>query len=272
MDSARRIPGRLAGFATVATWLIAVPALAAGPAADAGQTRLYGGVLAADCSNVLLPKLRHLGDALDVQDGGKTVLVGRRPRLASDYFVATPPPGFEAAVTSTTAGGEALVFVFYRTPAGLFATVEGGPAVMAALPASLRGKRLRHCDPNRNLAPGASPPVELAPTDLLKDARFRQAWQKAIGSLARERWLVQLDGPAPPVRTVQVDGRSWRLLAACKPHDCGDNNVVLLYDANGPTVFGHGLRRRETLRLGAPPPAIAAELARLWKVEWRAGK
>ncbi|MGH6624423.1 MAG: hypothetical protein ACREBN_10645, partial [Burkholderiaceae bacterium] len=35
------------------------------------------GVLAPDCSNYMLPQLKHLGDSLVVQDGGKAVLTGR---------------------------------------------------------------------------------------------------------------------------------------------------------------------------------------------------
>jgi hypothetical protein len=34
-------------------------------------------------------------------------------------------------LTSEVAGGESLVFVLYRNASGVFATVEGGPKVMA---------------------------------------------------------------------------------------------------------------------------------------------
>ena len=122
----------------------------------------YLGVLAPDCSNYMLPQLKHLGDSLVVQDGGKAVLTGRNVKPAPKYFGATPPPEFETAFTSEVAGGEALVFVYYRNASGLFAAVEGGPKVMAALPAAFKGKRARHCDPNRNVAPGAASRPERA--------------------------------------------------------------------------------------------------------------
>ena len=123
---------------------------------DMNLMQRYGGVLAPDCSNYMLPQLKYLGDSLVVQDGGKAVLTGRNVKAAPTYFGATPPPEFETALTSEVAGGEALVFVFYRSASGLFAAVEGGPKVMAALPAAFKGKRARHCDPNRNAAPGAA--------------------------------------------------------------------------------------------------------------------
>lgn len=256
----------------LAGWLFAAPLLAAQGKVDAALAQRYGGVLAADCANYLMPKLRYLGDSIDVQEGGKTVLVARNLRAAPDHFGATPPAGFENAVTGTVAGGEAMVFVFYRSPGGLFASVEGGPKVMAALPASLKGKRVRHCDPNRNLAPGASPPVEVGPAEMLKDATFRQSWVKALGPLAKERWLMQLDGPAPPVKTVRVAGETYQLVSVCKNHDCADNNLVLLWALPSRVIYAKVLQRRQPLLVGSPPPAMAAELDRLWKAEWRAGK
>ena len=40
----------------------------------------YLGVLAPDCSNYMLPQLKHLGDSLVVQDGGKAVLTGLKAK------------------------------------------------------------------------------------------------------------------------------------------------------------------------------------------------
>ena len=77
-----------------------------------------------------------------MQDGGKAVLTGLKVKPAPKYFGATPPPEFETAYTSEVAGGEALVFVYYRNASGLFAAVEGGPKVMAALPAAIQGQAL----------------------------------------------------------------------------------------------------------------------------------
>ena len=64
------------------------------------------------------------------------VLTGTKVKLAPKYFGATTPPEFETAFTSEVAGGEALVFVYFRNASGLFAAVEGGPKVVAALPAA----------------------------------------------------------------------------------------------------------------------------------------
>jgi hypothetical protein len=249
----------------------AVPAAWAQGKIDNKLMMRYGGVLAPDCGNYLLPQLKYLGDSLVVQDGGKPLVTGRNVKAAPSYFGATPPPEFENALTSEV-GGEALVFVFYRNASGVFAVVEGGPKVMAAVPASLKGKRVRHCDPNRNMVPGTKPPAEVGPSDLLKDAKFRRAYLQALGPLAKEPWLTQLDGPAQPVKTVQVAGTDYQLLSVCKAHDCYDNNMVLLYAATSQIVYARLQSRGKPVLAGAPPPPIAAELERLWKAGYRAGK
>jgi Inhibitor of vertebrate lysozyme (Ivy) len=236
---------------------------------DAKLLRRYGGVLAPDCSHYLLPQLKFLGDSLVVQDGGKALLTGRSVKPAPRYFGTAPPPEFETALTSDVAGAGTLVFVFYRNASGLYAAVEGAPKVLAALPAALRGGRARHCDPNRNLAPGAAPPVEIGPADLLKDAAFKRVYTLALGALAREAWLLQLDGPAPPVQTLRVDGSDYLFASACKNHDCAGHNIVLLYAAASQTVYAKVVQRGVSTLLGAPPPGIAAELERLWQAQWR---
>jgi hypothetical protein len=253
-------------------FLCAVPAAWAQGKVDDKLMLRYGGVLAPECGNYLLPQLLYLGDSLVVREGGKPILTGRNVKAAPAHFGTTQPPEFEAAFTSEVAGSGALVFVFYRNASGLFAEIEGGPKVMAAVPAALKGKRVRHCDPNRNLAPGTKPPVEIGPSDLLGEAKFRRSYVQALGPLAKEPWLMQLDGPAQPVRKVQIGGNEYQLVSVCKNHDCYDNNMVLLYAAASETVYGKVNQRGRAVLVGAPPAAVAAELERLWRATYRSGK
>ena len=108
------------------------------------------------------------------------------------------------------------------------------------------------------------------PPDLLKDASFKRAYTQALGPLGREPWLARLDGPAQPVTPVQVGGTAYRMVSVCKTHDCYDHSMVFLYApgvAYG-TVYQSG---RSTL-VGSPPPAVAAELQRLWKLTYRGNR
>ena len=252
---------------------------------DIQRMQPWLGVLAPDCSNYLLPQLKHLGDSLVVQDGGKAVLTGRNVKPAPKYFGATPPPEFETAFTSEVAGGEALVFVYYRNASGLFAAVEGGPKVMAALPAAFKGKRARHCDPNRNAVPGAGEPsaqakadpnkfngyalTELSASGLLYNAKAKEIYYKALGPLVKESWLAKLDGPSSEGQAMKVADSDYVMLYTCKNHDCYDNNVVLLWSDMQKIVYGKVNQKGRSTLIGNPPPAVAVELEKLWKKHFR---
>ena len=250
--------------------LCAAPAAWAQGKVDNALMMRYGGVLAPDCSNYMLPQLKYLGDSLVVQDGGKAILTGRNVKAVPGYFGSTPPPEFENALVSEVAPGQGMVFVFYRNASGLFASVEGAPQVVAKLPAAFRAKRSRHCDPNRNAVAGKPVAAQAMPPDLLKDASFKRAYSQSLGTLAREPWLARLDGPAQPVTQVQVDGKSYRMLSVCKTHDCYENSMVFLYSPG--TVYGTVYQGGRTTVVGSPPPGVAAELQRLWKLTYRGNR
>lgn len=276
----------------VALALLATGAVAwAQSKSDIQRMRPWLGVLAPDCSNHLLPQLMNLGDSLVVRDGGKAVLTGRNVKAAPKYFGGTPPPEFETAFTSEVAGGEALVFVYYRNASGLFAAVEGGPKVMATLPAAFKGKRSRHCDPNRNVAPGATAAAagtaasagtgnsakifkgyaltELSAAGLLYNAKAKEIYYKALGPLVKESWLARLDGPSSEGQAMNVANDDYVMLYTCKNHDCYDNNVVLLWSGIQNVVYGKVNQKGRSTLIGNPPPAVAAELEKLWKKQFR---
>lgn len=280
--------GRTARRAFAAALMLATVGGAGAQALTPAQQQLmqrYGGVLAPECANYLLPQLLFLGDSLVVRNNGKPVLTGRNVKAVPGHFGATPPPEFETAVTSEVAG-EALVFVFYRDAAGrLSAAAEGGPKVMAAMPAALKGKRVPHCDSNRNTAPakaasaapGKADPnknfkgyalTELGAAGLLYNAKAKDAYYKALGPLVKEPWLAKLDGPSSENKAVRVANADFVKVATCKNHDCYDNTVLLLW--SGPdTIYGKVVQRNRSTLIGSPPPAVAAELEKLWKAEFR---
>ncbi len=57
----------------------------------------------------------------------------------------------------------------------------------------------------------------------------------------------------------------------CKPHDCGDNNLILIYDRNAKIVQGLINERGNQTLFGRPSTTMKAELERLWKGEWGKG-
>jgi hypothetical protein len=204
---------------------------------DTKLMQVYGGVLAPDCSNYMLPQLKYLGDSLVVQDGGKAVLTGR----------------------SEIARGETLVFVFYRNASGLFAAVEGGPKVMAALPAAGNSAKIFK----------GYALTELSAAGLLYNARAKEIYYKALGPLVNEPWLAKLDGPSSEGQAMKVADADYVMLYTCKNHDCYDHNVVLLWSGIQNVVYGEINQKGKSTLIGNPPPAVAAELEKIWKKQFR---
>ena len=238
---------------------------------SASEELLYGGVYSAQCQEPSALRARLFGDTMRLEQGGK-VVAARDFKSSRTAPSNPPPPAFKIAYAGEVPGGDGLVFVLTHDASGLFVTLAGGPKTLAMIGPGLQGQRLRHCDPNRNALPGAPAPQWVAPSELLRDPKFKRAYAKALGPLSAEKWLATLSGPAPEVRSLDVGGRPMRLAAVCKPRDCGDNNLVLLYDAASPAVYGLVYQAGRSTLLGNPPPALRNELDRLWRQEWRSGR
>jgi len=253
--------------------------LAAAPAGaqsglDAETLKLYGGAYSPDCASAAAPKLRVAADALTVERGNKR-LVGRSVQASYSFFGQSPPPDYQVALMSDVRPELQMLFIVYRDKNGLYITLDGDAKVQAALGRDLLGRKYRSCNPAAAEAPRPPAPAKaqgdpgLVPPELLQDAKFKSIYYRALGPNVKEPWLAELDGPAPPVKKVTIGGIEYLLASACKNHDCADNNAVLLYSAAQGAVYGKILRQRRASLIGAPPPAMAAELDRLWTAEWR---
>jgi hypothetical protein len=129
--------------------------------------------------------------------------------------------------------GLQLLFIVYRDKLGPCITLDGDSKVQSALGRDLLGRKYRSCNAAGKETPSAlpatpQPEAMIRPPELLLDAKFRSAYYKALGPRVRESWLAQLDGPAPPIKKINVGGTEYMFASACKNHDCGDNNTVLL--------------------------------------------
>lgn len=255
------------------SWWCALPLVLAAGAAGAKVDREFalqvGGVLSNACGNQTQPMVRLYDDVMSVEVAGKKV-AATTFRTVRQSPVTPAPADFKVAFVGEVPGGDGLVFVLTHNKEGLFVTIVGGAKSLAPLGPGIVGARLRHCDPNRNALPGQLPAgAEIGPTSLLADAKFKSLYLKALGPLARERWLARLEGPAPGIKTVKVAGQDYTQAAVCKDHDCYDNSMLLLYSAAQGVVYVQVHQRGRDMALGAPPPAVAAELARQWKAQFR---
>jgi hypothetical protein len=247
---------------------LALPALSPAKVAPA-EERVFGGVYSNACSDVHALRVRLYGDVMTVEQSGKAV--SAKPfKSQANAPSGAAPAAFKITYVGDVKGGDGLVFVLTHDASGLFVTLEGGPKSLAALGNGVLGQKLRHCDPNRNALPGTAVAQPMGTPELLRDPKFKGAYLAALGPLSREKWLATLSGPAPQVKTLRIAGAEMRLASVCKPHDCSENNTVLLYDPAQPAVYGKVYQAGRSTLLGNPPAPVAAELDKLWQQEWRA--
>ena len=100
----------------------------------------------------------------------------------------------------------------------------------------------------------------------------KQAYLKALGPRASLPWLARLEGPSPERKQVRVEGAEYTRVAVCKAHDCYDNSAVVLFSAERGVVYGKVLDRNTPVLIGAPSPAMAAALEKIWRDDFRQGR
>lgn len=269
----------LAGRIAVAVAL----ALGAGTAwpqgLDADAVRVFGGTYRADCGDAASARATVRAQALVFENRGMRI-TGGKVQAAASWYGPEAPPDYRVALVSELPGGRQMLFVMYEDGAGHYLTLDGDPALLAAIGKPLAAKKFRRCGTTPTVAappPQAARPqlprkyalTELSASGILDDPQARAAYHRALGPLVKERWLAELNGPSPLNKQVRVAGADYLLASACKNHDCAANNLVLLYSAERGTAYGKVLRRGRASFIGAPPPALARELDRLWREAWR---
>lgn len=104
--------------------------------------------------------------------------------------------------------------------------------------------------------------------DLLKDPKFRSAYTASLGARAQEKWLARMTNSAL-VRETTVAGTAYQVATPCKPHDCADNNLLLLYAPGKGNVYGKLVEKGKSTFIGAPDAAMTAVLEKMWLKEFR---
>ena len=264
----------MAGFAAVIG--VALPAWGQS-GLDRELMKMYGGAYSAECTNGSATRLRVLADELLVEQGNKR-LAGKNVEAAHSFFGNSAPPNYMVALVSEVSGGSQMIFIVYREGRNQYIKIDGDQRVTTALGKSLLARKFYQCDGDQRqaVAPAPASPASLTSNaeplgapDLLRDPQFRTVYFKALGARSKEPWLNKLDGPAPELKRVRVGGTEYIMASVCKPHDCADNNTVILYSKQNGMVYGKVLERRRASLIGDPPAAIASELDRLWASEWR---
>ena len=260
---------------------------------DAATMKAFGGTYQLDCSNNASPKATVFPDALVFLHGDKRV-VGSKPESQASFYGNSPPPEYLIMLVSEAPGGQ-LFFAIHQDKAGHYLKLDGDAKVMAAIGKPLTQQKFRRCDgtakpmPPAAAAPAAAPAAgaasasggnsakifkgyaltEISAAGLLYNAKAKETYYKALGPLVKEPWLAKLDGPSSEGQAMKVANDDYVMLYTCKNHDCYDNNIVLLWSGIQNVVYGKVNQKGKSTLIGNPPPAVAAELEKLWKKHFR---
>jgi Inhibitor of vertebrate lysozyme (Ivy) len=96
--------------------------------------------------------------------------------------------------------------------------------------------------------------------DLMKQEAYVTAWKTMLGPDMVPDWVKTyadtLDGPAAPSITVPVGGDSYTLGFTCKAHDCGGNQLYVLFAPGAKQAWGLLITGESHRWLGHPEPPI----------------
>ena len=96
----------------------------------------------------------------------------------------------------------------------------------------------------------------------LKKPPYHRAWDALLASGGKvPAWLVGFgkggNGVANPARTVIVEGQPYQLNFVCQAHNCGGNELHILFDAGATQAWGLLLEDGKSRRfLGNPDAAM----------------
>jgi hypothetical protein len=95
--------------------------------------------------------------------------------------------------------------------------------------------------------------------DLMKLPNYAAAWKAMIGEDKVPDWVDSfaktLDGPDLPSMDLLANGRIYVLGFTCKPNECEDNQLYVLFAADGAQAWGMLLEGKRRSWLGQPDQA-----------------
>ncbi len=100
--------------------------------------------------------------------------------------------------------------------------------------------------------------------DLLKQQSYLSAWKAMLAGESVPKWVANyartFDGPSSPAKEVSVGAETYTLGWVCKAHDCGDNQLYVLFSPGGGRAWGLLVTGGNEKWLGGPDAAIQAAI------------
>lgn len=96
--------------------------------------------------------------------------------------------------------------------------------------------------------------------DLMKQQGYLSAWNAMLVNETVPDWVTRfattLDGPSIPVIEVPVLSEKYTLAFTCKAHDCGDNQVYVLFAPGARDAWGMLIEEGKVRWLGEPDSTV----------------
>ena len=100
--------------------------------------------------------------------------------------------------------------------------------------------------------------------DLLKQKPYLAAWNAMLAGAGVPAWVKNyaktFDGPSSPSKDVPIQGKVYTLGWVCKAHDCGDNQLHVLFAPGAAQAWGLLTTSGQQKWLGNPAAAIQAAI------------
>jgi hypothetical protein len=100
--------------------------------------------------------------------------------------------------------------------------------------------------------------------DLLKQKPYLAAWNAMLAGTSLPTWVKNyaktFDGPSSPSKDVPIQGKVYTLGWVCKAHDCGDNQLHVLFAPGAAQAWGLLTLSGQQKWLGNPDAAIQAAI------------
>ncbi|MBJ2244831.1 Ivy family c-type lysozyme inhibitor [Pseudomonas haemolytica] len=71
--------------------------------------------------------------------------------------------------------------------------------------------------------------------EIASKAPYKKAYAEM---LSHPTWVSKAQGTASPVEKVSAEGKSFTVGHMCKPHDCADNQLIVVFNADGTKSWG----------------------------------
>jgi hypothetical protein len=94
--------------------------------------------------------------------------------------------------------------------------------------------------------------------EVLANQTYLKSWNVLFaGEKDVDLWLVRYaktkNGPAAPGTMVQIGSTEYQINSVCKPHDCENNQFVVLFSPKGAEAWGLLLKDKKTERFFGRP-------------------